>query len=36
MPRGELEEYLTQLPKMIEIISGAEGKVSEPDDEDDD
>lgn len=33
MPRGELGEYLDQLPEIVEIISGGNVKLEPADDE---
>lgn len=35
MPRGELVEFLIQLPNVIEILSGGAVKLEESEDEDD-
>lgn len=34
MPRGELDEYLSQLPEVVEILSAGTVKLDSPDDED--
>ena len=36
MPVGELEDHIDQLPELIEILSGGNVKLQEPDDDDDD
>lgn len=35
MPRGELAEYLEQLPTIVEILSGGAVKLEVPDDDED-
>jgi hypothetical protein len=36
MPRGELDEYLRQLPEVVEIISAGTVKLESPDEDYDD